>query len=53
LQIVAKEDPNWLEPHIELATLYYRLHQPADGARERQIVEELSAKQQAKDPGTP
>jgi tetratricopeptide (TPR) repeat protein len=53
LQIVAKEDPNWLEPHIELATLYYRLHQPADGAKERQIVEELSAKQQAKDPGTP
>jgi tetratricopeptide (TPR) repeat protein len=53
LQIVAKEDPNWLEPHIELATLYYRLHQPAEGAKERQIVEELSAKQQAKDPGTP
>jgi len=53
LQIVAKEDPNWLEPHVELATLYYRLHQPALGAKERQIVQDLSAKQQAKDPRSP
>ncbi len=53
LQIVAKEDPNWLEPHVELATLYYRLHQQELGAKERQIVQDLSAKQQAKDPASP
>ena len=52
LQIVVKKDPNWLEPHVELAALYYRLHQPEDGAKERQIVEHLSAKQQAKVPGS-
>lgn len=53
LQIVAKEDPDWLEPHVELATLYYRLHQPEEGAKERQIVQVLSAKQQAKGPRIP
>jgi len=52
LQIVAREDPNWLEPHVELAALYYRLHQPELGAKERQLVEHLSAKQHAKDPGS-
>jgi tetratricopeptide (TPR) repeat protein len=53
LQIVAKDDPNWLEPHVELASLYYRLHQPALGAKEREIVQDLSAKQQARDPRSP
>jgi tetratricopeptide (TPR) repeat protein len=53
LQAVAKADPNWLEPHVELANLYYRLHQPQEGAKERQIVQEISAKQQAKSPQNP
>jgi tetratricopeptide (TPR) repeat protein len=53
LQIAIKQDPNWLEPHVELATLYYRLHQPELGAQERQIVQDLSAKQQAKAPRSP
>jgi tetratricopeptide (TPR) repeat protein len=44
-------DPNWLEPHIELASLYYRLHRAADGAKERAIVERLTAEQQAQGPG--
>ena len=51
LEQLVKDDPDWLEPHIELATLYYRLHRPEDGARERQVVERLSAEQQAKGPG--
>ncbi len=52
LERLEKDDPNWLEPHVELATLYYKLHRPADGAREREIVDKLTAEQQAKGPGT-
>ena len=51
LELLVKDDPDWLEPHVELATLYYRLHRPQDGAKERQIVESLTAKQQAQGPG--
>jgi tetratricopeptide (TPR) repeat protein len=48
LETVIQEDPNWLEPHVELATVYYRLHRPADGARERAIVDRITAEQQSK-----
>jgi len=51
LEKVVKEDPGWLEPHVELASLYYRLHRTEEGLRERQIVERLSAEQQEKGPG--
>ncbi len=51
LEQLTKDDPDFLEPHIELAALYYRLHRPQDGARERQIVDQLTAKQQAQGPG--
>jgi tetratricopeptide (TPR) repeat protein len=51
LEKVAKEDPGWLEPHVELASLYYRLHRPEDGLKERQIVDRLTAEQQEKGPG--
>jgi tetratricopeptide (TPR) repeat protein len=51
LEELTKDDPNWLEPHVELATLYYRLHRPEDGAKERQIVDRLTAAQQAQGPG--
>jgi tetratricopeptide (TPR) repeat protein len=51
LELLIKDDPDWLEPHIELASLYYRLHRPEDGAKERQIVDSLTAKQQAQGPG--
>ena len=51
LESLVKDDPDWLEPHVELATLYYRLHRPDDGAKERQIVDALTAKQQAQGPG--
>lgn len=51
LEKLAADDPLWLEPHVELATLYYRLHRPADGARERQIVDKLTAQQQQQGPG--
>jgi tetratricopeptide (TPR) repeat protein len=51
LEQLVKDDPNWLEPHVELATLYYRLHRPEDGAKERQAVDRLTAEQQTQGPG--
>ena len=51
LEKLVKENPDWLEPHVELATLYYRLHRPEDGAKERQTVDRITAEQQAKGPG--
>ncbi len=50
LEALVKDDPQWLEPHIELASLYYKLHRPADGARERQIVDRITAEQQKEGP---
>lgn len=51
LEQLTKDDPDWLEPHVELAALYYKLHRPGDGAREREIVDRINAKQQAQGPG--
>lgn len=51
LEAVIKDNPDWLEPHVELTSLYYKLHRPSDGAKERAIVEKLTAEQQAKGPG--
>ena len=50
LESLVKDDPNWLDPHVELASLYYRLHRPQDGARERAVVDRLTAEQQARGP---
>jgi tetratricopeptide (TPR) repeat protein len=51
LEEVVKDNPDWLEPHVELTSLYYKLHRPSDGAKERAIVDQLTAAQQAKGPG--
>jgi tetratricopeptide (TPR) repeat protein len=53
LEAVTKRDPAWLDPHIELATVYYRLHRPEDGAKQRAIITQLNAQQQSKGPGKP
>ena len=53
LEQVTHTDPNWLEPHVELANVYYRLRRPQDGAKEREIVARLTAQQQTKGPGVP
>ena len=39
---IAAAAPDWIEPHVQLAVLYYRLSRPADGSRQRQIVDRLS-----------
>jgi Flp pilus assembly protein TadD len=50
LESASKQDPNWLEPHVELAALYYKLHRPADGAKQREIVDRVTAEQQKRGP---
>lgn len=50
LEKLTKDDPSWLEPHVQLAAVYYKLHRSADGAREREIVEHMTAEQQKKGP---
>jgi Flp pilus assembly protein TadD len=51
LEKLTVDDPNWLDPHVELASLYYKLHRPEDGKRERAIVDQLTAEQQQQGPG--
>jgi tetratricopeptide (TPR) repeat protein len=53
LERLTKDDPNWLEPHVQLAALYYKLHRAEDGAKQRQIVDRMTAEQQEKGPGKP
>lgn len=50
LEELEKGDPNWLDPHIELAVIYYKLHRPDDGQRERDLVQQIEAKQQTAGP---
>lgn len=38
---VVRAEPNWLRPHVELAALYYKVNRPADGEKERGIVDRL------------
>ncbi|PYY05166.1 MAG: hypothetical protein DMG69_27665 [Acidobacteria bacterium] len=43
---VTQESPDWIQPHVQLAALYYRLKRPADGDRERAIVDRLRDQEQ-------
>ena len=51
LESVVKESPKFTEAHVSLSLAYYRLKRPADGKRERDIVQKLTAEAQAKQPG--
>jgi len=46
LERVVHDDPNWAQPHVELAALYFRLNRQEDGDRERATFDRLSAEQQ-------
>jgi len=48
LSQVSHDHPDWIDPHIALSSVYYKLHRPEDGDRERQIVERLTTEQTAK-----
>jgi tetratricopeptide (TPR) repeat protein len=51
LEAIVKEAPTFLEAHVTLATVYYRLKRREDGDRERAIVDALNKEIQAKQPG--
>jgi tetratricopeptide (TPR) repeat protein len=51
LEALVKESPQFTEAHVSLSLVYYRLKRRADGKRERDIVERLTAEAQAKEPG--
>jgi tetratricopeptide (TPR) repeat protein len=53
LEGLEKPNPSWLDPHVELATIYYKLHRSEDGDRERKIVQDIEAKQQKDGPPKP
>ena len=56
LESIVQDAPKFLEAHVSLATVYYRLQRREDGARERAIVEELNKEIQARQlkvPSTP
>lgn len=50
LEAVVREAPQFVEAHVTLATVYYRLKRKADGDRERAIVEKLNSEAQARQP---
>jgi len=51
LESIVKESPDFVEAHVALATVYYRLKRKEDGDRERAIVQKLNAAAQDKQPG--
>ena len=51
LEKLVKDAPDFVEAHVMLATVYYRLKRKADGDQEQAIVNKLNAERQAKQPG--
>jgi tetratricopeptide (TPR) repeat protein len=51
LETVVASEPNFVEAHVSLATVYYRLKRKEDGDKERAIVKELNREIQAAQPG--
>jgi Tfp pilus assembly protein PilF len=49
-QLIA-ESPQFVEAHVSLATVYYRLKRKEDGDRERATVLKLNAENQKDEPG--
>jgi tetratricopeptide (TPR) repeat protein len=52
LESLAKEIPQFVEAHVSLATVYYRLKRKEDGDKQRAIVLRLNAEKQAQEPGS-
>ncbi len=51
LEQLVKEVPDFVEAHVLLATVYYRLKRKEDGDRQRAIIQKLNAEAQARAPG--
>jgi Tfp pilus assembly protein PilF len=52
LERLINEVPKFVEAHVSLATVYYRLHRKEDGDKERAIILQLNAEKQANEPGS-
>jgi len=48
---VVRDAPKFTEAHLRLATLYFRLHRPEDGNREKQIANRLGAEKLRREGG--
>ena len=48
-EAIVRESPSFIEAHVSLATVYYRLQRKADGDREREIVERLNREKEARE----
>jgi len=46
LERIVQRSPDFVEAHVQLATVYYRLKRKEDGDRERAIVDRLNAQKQ-------
>jgi tetratricopeptide (TPR) repeat protein len=51
LERVVSSAPDFVEAHVSLALVYYRLKRKADGDRERDLVQQLERTRQAEQPG--
>jgi tetratricopeptide (TPR) repeat protein len=51
LEQLVKDAADFVQAHVMLATVYYRMRRKADGDREQSIVNKLNAERQAKQPG--
>ncbi len=51
LEQLTRESPRFVEAHVSLATVYYRLKRKTDGDKERALVLQLNAETQAAEPG--
>jgi tetratricopeptide (TPR) repeat protein len=51
LEQLVKDAADFVQAHVMLATVYYRMRRKADGDREQAIVNKLNAERQAKQPG--
>jgi len=52
LEAIVADAPTFVEAHVLLATVYYRLQRREDGDRVRATIERLNAEAQAKQPGS-
>jgi len=48
LEELVQEAPGWLEAHVSLTTVYYRLRRREDGDRHQAIVKQLRQEDQAR-----
>jgi tetratricopeptide (TPR) repeat protein len=51
LEQLVNDAADFVQAHVMLATVYYRMRRKADGDREQAIVNKLNAERQAKQPG--